>query len=87
MEARGEEKDKAKGEVVMAKKIEYWAMHWFGTYQVCSSHKTLKAAIEAAQECEARGGSPHDIWKCEKQPRPKPKLAKNKWRSEGRRKS
>jgi hypothetical protein len=55
----------------MAKKTEYWAMHWYGTYQVCSSHRTYSAALRAAEKCEKNGGSHHDIWKCEKQSRPK----------------
>lgn len=29
---------------------------------VCSRHKTLTAAIDAARECEARGGAKHQIW-------------------------
>jgi len=56
----------------MAKKtIKYFSMHWYGTYQVCTSHTSHEAAVKAAVECESRGGSKHDIWKCEKMPRPR----------------
>lgn len=56
----------------MAKKtVKYFSMHWYGTYQVCTSHDSYERAVKAAQACEARGGSKHDIWKCEKQPRPR----------------
>ncbi len=42
-------------------KPQYWAMHWFGTYQRCSHHKTAQAALRTAERCEAGGGSHHDI--------------------------
>jgi hypothetical protein len=51
--------------------VEYWTMHWwgYGTYQRCSRHKTYQAALSAAKKCERVGGSPHDIWACQRIPR------------------
>ena len=50
-------------------KSEYWSMHWYGTYQRCSRHKSAQAAIKAAQACERVGGSEHAIWECRRIPR------------------
>ena len=49
---------------VVAASKEYWSMHWYGTYQRCSAHKSAEAAIKAAKKCERAGGSYHDIWEC-----------------------
>lgn len=57
---------------------EFWAMHWFGTYQVCERRKTFAKALAAAEACEADGGSRHDIWACTKMPRPRRKTRKAK---------
>ena len=51
-------------------KPEFWSMHWYGTYQRCSQHKSAQAAIKAAQACERDGGSEHDIWECRRVVRP-----------------
>jgi hypothetical protein len=52
-------------------KIEYWLMHWYGTYQVCDRARTYRSALRKAKECERLGGNYHDIWKCEKKERKK----------------
>lgn len=35
----------------------------YGYFQECSRHRTETAANAAAQECEAAGGTRHEIWK------------------------
>jgi hypothetical protein len=50
--------------------IEYWTTFTYSHEDdVCSKHRTLRAAQRAADRCEARGGDKHRIFKVERMPR------------------
>ena len=42
---------------------KFCTVFWYGsTRTICSTHRTMKAAIKAALACEKRGGAKHTIW-------------------------